>query len=146
MYGDLIYLSNQAKICALQEREFGRVLQSEIWWFDALKSTFDVSSKCFWRTLMGRLGLIQQSQRDLVIWCFKEYLWFVFEVLLKNSYRAFKLDPTELRSLYTSSVDEGGLRTLWESFLAWRERESESFLACRACLEGNLYLPESSFL
>jgi hypothetical protein len=24
-------LSNQAKICALQEREFGRVLQSEIW-------------------------------------------------------------------------------------------------------------------
>jgi hypothetical protein len=31
MYGDLIYLSNQAKICVLQEREFGRVLQSEIW-------------------------------------------------------------------------------------------------------------------
>ena len=26
MYGDLIYFSNQAKICALQERDFGRVL------------------------------------------------------------------------------------------------------------------------
>jgi hypothetical protein len=48
MYGDLIYLSNQAKICALQEREFGHVLRSEIWWFDALKSTFDMSSKCCW--------------------------------------------------------------------------------------------------
>jgi hypothetical protein len=30
MYGDLIYLRNQVKICALQEREFGRVLQSKI--------------------------------------------------------------------------------------------------------------------
>jgi hypothetical protein len=39
MYGDLIYLSNQAKICALQEREFRRVLRSEMLWFDALKST-----------------------------------------------------------------------------------------------------------
>jgi len=26
-----------------------------------------------------------------------------------------------------------------------RERENESFLTCRACLEGNLYLPEYSF-
>ena len=34
---------------------------SKIWWFDALKSTFDLSSKCCWRTLMRRLGLIQQS-------------------------------------------------------------------------------------
>ena len=39
MYGDLIYLSNQAKICALQEREFEHVLRSEMLWFDALKST-----------------------------------------------------------------------------------------------------------
>jgi len=71
MYGDLIYLSNQAEICALQEREFGRVLRSEMWWFDTLKSTFDSSSKCCWRTLMERLGLIQQSLArfgDLMLW------------------------------------------------------------------------------
>jgi hypothetical protein len=39
MYGDLIYLSNQAEICALQERKFERVLRSDMLWFDALKST-----------------------------------------------------------------------------------------------------------
>ena len=97
MYGDLIYLRNQATICALLEREFRRILQSKIWWFDALKSTFDSSSKCCWRTLMGRLGLIQQSLArfsDLMLW---KYLWFIFKVLLKNYYGAFRLDPTELR-------------------------------------------------
>jgi hypothetical protein len=179
MYGDLIYLSNQAEICALQEREFRRVLRSEMWWFDTLKSTFDSSSNCCWKTLMERLGLIQQSlarfgdlmlwrvpliclqsvveellwgvlnwsnrasffvdfkrrwrrlenslrelpclkrerERELpclqslswrkfvslriplAIWCFEEYLWFVFKVLLNNSNGAFRLDATELRSL-----------------------------------------------
>jgi len=46
IYGNLIYLWNQAKICALQEREFRCVLRSDIWWFDALNNTFDLSSKC----------------------------------------------------------------------------------------------------
>jgi len=30
MYGNLIYLSNQAKICALQQHEFGCILRSKI--------------------------------------------------------------------------------------------------------------------
>jgi len=34
IYGDLIFLSNQAKICALQESEFGRVLLSKISCFE----------------------------------------------------------------------------------------------------------------
>ena len=55
MYGDLIYLSNQAKIYALQEREFENVLRSEMLWFDALKSTLiclqSVVEKLLWGVL-----------------------------------------------------------------------------------------------
>jgi len=84
---------------------------SEIWWFDALKSTFDLSSKCCWRTLIGRLCLIQQSFILCRLQASMKEAWELFE-------RASLLE----------------------------ERESESFLACKACLEGNLYLPGSPFL
>jgi len=57
----LTYLWNQVMTCALQEHEFRHVLQSNIWWFDTLKSTFNLSSKWYWRTLMRHLGLIQHS-------------------------------------------------------------------------------------
>jgi hypothetical protein len=143
MYGDLIYLRNQATICALLEREFRRILQSKIWWFDALKSTFDSSSKCCWRTLMGRLGLIQQSLArfsDLMLW---KYLWFIFKVLLKNYYGAFRLDPTELRFFVDFKRRwrrlENSLREL-TCLERERERERESFLTWRACLEENLII------
>ena len=51
------------------------------------------------------------AKRDMVIWCFEEYLWLVFKVLLKNSYGVFWLDLIEFCSLMTSSMDEWGLRT-----------------------------------
>jgi hypothetical protein len=73
-------------------------LPESFWWFDALKSTFDLSSKCCWRTLMGRFGLIQQSLArfgDLMLWrvsliCLQsvveELLWGVYAWSNKASF------------------------------------------------------------
>ena len=90
MYGDLIYLSNQAKICALQECKFGRVLRSEMLWFDALKNTliclqsvveellwgvlawsnralFFVDFKCRWRRLENSLRERASLLEELIL-------------------------------------------------------------------------------
>jgi len=147
MYGDLIYLSNQVKICALQERELERVLRSEIWWFDALKSTFDSSSKCYWRTLMGRLGLIQQSLArfgDLMLWrvpliCLQsvveELLW---GILAWSNRASFFVDfKRRWRRL------ENSLR---KSFLAWRERMREKEIPCLKSLSWRKFVsPRNPF-
>jgi len=52
-------------ICEIKSRfvlckklEFRQVLRSEIWWFHTLKSIFNLSLKCCWTILMGRLCLI----------------------------------------------------------------------------------------
>jgi hypothetical protein len=36
------------------------------------------------------------AKQYLVIWCFKEYFWFIFKALLNNSYITFRFDPIEL--------------------------------------------------
>ena len=97
---------------------FKRIRQSsdssigfDIWWLDLFeKSSQDL---CFARTWIWAYI----AKQDLMIWCFEEYIWFIFKVLLKNSYRTFRHDPIELRSLYISSVDKWGLRTFERAFL-----------------------------
>jgi hypothetical protein len=80
-------------------------LEFDIWWLDLfVKSIQDL---CFARTRIWTCI----TKQDLMMWYFEEYLWFVFKVLLKNSYGEFKLNPTEIYSLQILSVDERGLRT-----------------------------------
>jgi hypothetical protein len=91
---------------------FKRIRQSsdsslgfDIWWLDLfVKSIQDL---CFARTRIWTCI----TKQDLMMWYFEEYLWFVFKVLLKNSYGEFRLNPTEIYSLQILSVDERGLRT-----------------------------------
>jgi len=91
---------------------FKRITQSsdsslgfDIWWLDLfVKSIQDL---CFARTRIWTCI----TKQDLMMWYFEEYLWFVFKVLLKNSYGEFRLNPTEIYSLQILSVDERGLRT-----------------------------------
>jgi len=58
MCSDLIYLWNQAKIVYCKNTNLDVCCEAR---FDALKSTYYLSSKCCWRTLIRHLGLIQQS-------------------------------------------------------------------------------------
>jgi hypothetical protein len=91
---------------------FKRIRQSsdsslgfDIWWLDLfVKSIQDL---CFARTRIWTCI----TKQDLMMWYFEKYLWFVFKVLLKNSYGEFRLNPTEIYSLQILSVDERGLRT-----------------------------------
>jgi hypothetical protein len=91
---------------------FKRIRQSsdsflgfDIWWLDLfVKSIQDL---CFARTRIWTCI----TKQDLMMWYVEKYLWFVFKVLLKNSYGEFRLNPTEIYSLQILSVDERGLRT-----------------------------------
>jgi hypothetical protein len=65
----------------------------DIWWLDLFEKLSQ--DLCFARMQIWAC-IVKQ---DLMSWCFEECLWFVFKVLLKNSYEVFRLNPTKLHSL-----------------------------------------------
>ena len=75
------------------------------------------------------------AKRDLVIWCFEEYLWFVFKVLLKNSYGAFRLDPIELSEIWwfdaLKSTFDLSSKCCWRTLMGRLGLIQQTFVLCR---------------
>jgi len=110
-------------------------LEFDVWWLDL----FEQSSQdlCFARTWIWTCI----AKRDVVIWCFEEYLDLSSKCYWRTLMGCFGLIQ---RASFFSDFKRRWNRlknSLRESLLAWRGRES--FLALRESLEENLYLPES---
>jgi hypothetical protein len=109
-------------------------LPKSSWWFDALKSTFDLSSKCCWRTLMGRLGLIQQSFVLCRLQALMKEAWELLRELpcLKNlSWRKFVSPGIPWWFNALKSTFDVSSKCCWRTLMGRLGLIQQSFVLCR---------------